>query len=123
MTAGRKSISSNKDWCTPVVYVEAIKRFWGGRIGLDPCSNRYSVVGAEKEFILPEKDGLVEPWNSKTIYVNPPYGNDVLRKTKIKDWLRKCADAGRHGKSEVIALVPVATNTAHWKEQIGRAHV
>jgi hypothetical protein len=60
-------------------------------------------------------DGLVEPWDAPTIYVNPPYGKDYERGTSIKDWLRRCAEAGSRG-SEVMALIPVATNTSHWKE-------
>ncbi|MGC1377245.1 MAG: hypothetical protein WA821_13530, partial [Anaerolineales bacterium] len=40
------------------------------------------------------------------------------RGTRIIDWLRKCAEANRVFESEVIALIPVATNTAHWKQYI-----
>ena len=47
--------------------------------------------------------------------MNPPYGNDRQSGTRIKDWLAKCARAIELHRSEVIALVPVATNTAHWK--------
>lgn len=115
MTAGRKAISTNKDWCTPQKYVDAIKKFWNGHISLDPCSNIYSVVHADTEYVLPQNDGLIESWNYSTIYVNPPYGNDPLRRTKIKDWLQKCANAYFDYNSEVIALIPVAPNTLHWK--------
>jgi len=116
MTAGRNnSESRSKDWCTPPKYVDAIRKFFGGQIALDPCSNRYSIVKARVEYCLPEKDGLAESWNYPTIYVNPPYGADRERGTTIKDWLRKCAEAhSKHG-AEVLALVPVATNTRHWK--------
>jgi hypothetical protein len=47
--------------------------------------------------------------------VNPPYGADRGRETTIKDWLRRCAEAFDHHGAEVLALVPVATNTSHWK--------
>lgn len=118
MTAGRQVISKKKDWGTPPKYVAAVKEVLGGTIHLDPCSSPYSVVGASVEYILPQQDGLLESWNFPTIYVNPPYGNDVKRGTKIKDWLRRCEEAHRLFKSEVIALVPVATNTSHWKKYI-----
>ena len=49
-----------------------------------------------------------------TIYVNPPYGSDPARGTRILHWFTRMADAAQAGSS-VIALVPVATNTAHWK--------
>jgi hypothetical protein len=118
MTAGRKVITDNKDWCTPPKYVEAIREFFGGTIHLDPCSNRYSIVNAKVEYTLPKHDGLRESWDYPTIYVNPPYGIDHKHGTAIRDWLRRCEEANRLHGSEVIALVPVATNTGHWKKYV-----
>lgn len=116
MTAGRKVNTLSQNWCTPYKYVKVIRSFFGGKIDLDPCSNEHSIVGVEHSFCLPYMDGLKEEWNYPTIYVNPPYGADRNRGTSIKDWLRKCAEAYDRYQSEVIALVPVATNTSHWKE-------
>lgn len=118
MTAGRKVNTKSQNWGTPAKYVNAIKAFWNGRIDLDPCSNEYSIVQAITEYRLPEHDGLKESWNYPTIYVNPPYGADRLRGTTIKDWLARCARANVDYQSEVIALVPVATNTSHWKSYV-----
>ncbi|MEW5985829.1 MAG: DNA N-6-adenine-methyltransferase [Chloroflexota bacterium] len=118
MTAGRKVIGQSQDWGTPRKYVQAVKEVFGGIIHLDPCSNRHSLVNAIVEYCLPEHDGLKESWNFPTIYVNPPYGVDRERGTTIKDWLRKCEEAHRLYQSEVIALVPVATNTGHWKRYV-----
>jgi len=118
MTAGRNINSKSKDWCTPKKYIEAVKEAFNGKIKLDPCSNKYSIVNADVEYLLPEKDGLKESWDFKTIYVNPPYGIDKERKTSIKNWLEKCAQAHEKHGSEVIALIPVATNTGHWKRSI-----
>lgn len=116
MTAGRHVNTLSQSWCTPVKYINAIKKFWNGSIDLDPCSNEFSIVGAKVEYCLPEHDGLKESWNYPTIYVNPPYGADRERGTTIKDWLAKCANTHHEYGSEVIALVPVATNTSHWKK-------
>jgi len=116
--AGRSVYSQSKDWCTPPKYVKAVKDVFEGIIELDPCSNTNSIVKANKEFILPKKDGLSEEWNYKTIYINPPYGADRERGTTIKNWLHKCADTHKKYGSEIIALIPVATNTAHWKHYI-----
>lgn len=116
MTAGRKVNSKSVDWGTPKKYVDAVRNVLG-TISLDPCSNRWSIVGAETEYVLPT-DGLKESWDFRTIFVNPPYGRDRIRGTTIKDWLRKCAYAHRDHGSEVIALVPVASNTSHWKQYV-----
>jgi len=70
------------------------------------------------EYSLPKHDGLEESWNFPTIYVNPPYGSDREHGTTIRHWLRKCAEANKLYHSEVLALIPVATNTAHWKKYI-----
>jgi DNA N-6-adenine-methyltransferase (Dam) len=64
---------------------------------------------------LPEHDGLKESWNYQTIFVNPPYGIDKERGTTIKNWLAKCAHANTEFGSEVLALIPIAANTSHWK--------
>ena len=118
MTAGRTIVSQSVDWCTPRNYVEAIKDVFSGTIALDPCSNHWSIVGALVEWSTPTYDGLLEDWDHETIYVNPPYGADRSRGTTIKSWLRKCLDAHRSYGSEVLALVPVAANTSHWKQYV-----
>lgn len=117
MTAGRKINSDSQDWCTPPKYVSAVKEFFG-EIELDPCSNPKSIVKAKVEYVLPKNDGLKDSWNFSTIYVNPPYGLDKLRGTSIKDWIRKCAEAHLEYQSEVLALIPVAVNTKHWKQYV-----
>lgn len=118
LTAGRTVNSLSRDWCTPPKYVKAVKEVFRGRIALDPCSNKWSIVRAETEFCLPGQDGLKEEWNFPTIYVNPPYGADRKNRTTIKHWLAKCADAFNRHHAEVLALVPVATNTRHWKDYV-----
>ena len=122
MTAGRRTRDSSQDWGTPPFYVDAVRRMLG-RIDLDPCSNRHSVVNAAVEYMPPSKDGLAESWDYESIYVNPPYGTSSGRyKGRIGDWLSRCADAHERHGAEVIALVPVATNTSHWKTSVfGRA--
>jgi hypothetical protein len=118
MTAGRKVIGDSRDWGTPRKYVDAVKAVFGGAIALDPCSNPYSIVRAETEYQLPEQNGLRASWQFPTIYVNPPYGSDPHHGTTIKDWFRRCEHAFRIYGSEVLALVPVATNTGHWKKYV-----
>jgi len=118
MSAGRTVNSQSQSWGTPPKYVNAVKNFFGGEISLDPCSNEYSIVNAQTEFLLPITDGLRENWSFPTIYVNPPYGADRERGTTIKNWLAKCAIAHRDYHSEILALVPVATNTGHWKQSV-----
>ena len=119
MTAGRtNSYQTSTSWCTPPKYVAVINAFFNNNIELDPCSNEFSLIDAKVCFSLPHKDGLVEEWNYKTIFVNPPYGADRERRTTIKDWIKKCEEAHQTYHAEVLALIPVATNTRHWKDYI-----
>lgn len=118
MTAGRKINSQSQDWGTPPKYVTAVKKVFGGQIDLDPCSSVHSVVRPRVEYLLPDCDGLKKSWDFPTIYVNPPYGADRERGTSIKHWLARCAEAHQTHGSEVIALVPVAANTGHWKNSV-----
>lgn len=119
MTAGRtNSYQISTGWCTPPKYANAVKVFFSGELELDPCSNKFSLIESKTKFMLPEKDGLVEEWNYKTIFVNPPYGSDRERGTTIKNWIKKCEEAHSRYNAEVLALIPVATNTRHWKDFI-----
>jgi hypothetical protein len=118
MSAGRTINTLSQHWGTPGKYVHAVKRVFGGGIDLDPCSNEFSIVGAKVEYALPGHDGLKESWDFPKIFVNPPYGIDKMRGTSIKNWLYRCAAAHSQHGSEVIALVPVATNTGHWKKYV-----
>lgn len=118
MTAGRSIVSISQNWCTPPKYVAAVREVFHGRIELDPCSNAHSIVKADTEYRLPQHDGLRESWRFSTIYVNPPYGADRERGNTIRDWLRRCALAHSEHGAQVLALVPVATNTKHWKQYV-----
>ena len=123
MSAGRTVNSQSQDWCTPPKYVKAVSEMFDGSIELDPCSNKHSVVNAKTEYIFPRHDGLVKSWDFKTIYVNPPYGADRKSGTTIKNWLKKCSEAHKKYNSEILALIPVATNTGHWKQYVfGKAN-
>lgn len=114
--AGMSIYSKSTDWNTPTKYIKLIYEMFH-KIELDPCSNKDSIVNAEKEITLPN-DGLKEKWNYKTIFVNPPFGRDFERKTTIKDWIAKCYKTHKEYGSEILLLIPVATNTSHWKEYI-----
>ena len=111
MTAGRSNTINNQDWCTPPRYIKSIYDVLG-YISLDPCSNKHSMLQAEREILLPE-DGLCVEWDYPTIYVNPPYG-----KSSTSIWAKKCQQSWLDYCSEILLLVPVATNTAYWKECI-----
>jgi DNA N-6-adenine-methyltransferase (Dam) len=118
MTAGRTVIGKSVHWGTPPKYIDAVRKAFRGDIALDPCSNEWSIVGAKTEWTLPNDDGLRSQWDYPTVFVNPPYGLDKARGTRISHWIAKCANSSEKFQSEIIALIPLAANTKHWKEHI-----
>ena len=117
MSAGRKIKTGSIHWCTPPKYTIPITEFFG-KIELDPCSNSESIVNANVELI---EGGLDYDWETaSTVFVNPPYGRNG--KTSIYDWLKKCFTSHSE-RCEIIALIPVATNTKHWKDFVFKADV
>ena len=116
MSAGRTVVTESVAWNTPPKYVDAVLEVLG-RIDLDPCSNDGSMVPAGVRHALPV-DGLAEAWDYSTIFVNPPYGRDVNRKTSVLSWVQKAEEAHRAHGAEILMLIPVATNTRHFKDFI-----
>jgi hypothetical protein len=120
MSAGRKNTGTNKHYNTPPKYVALIEEFFG-TIDLDPCSNKYSLINAGTKFILPT-DGLKECWTGyKTTFINCPYGRDSENKTSIYHWVEKAYLTwltALDPKPEFLFLIPVASNTRHFKNLI-----
>ena len=116
MSAGRKNTSIKKDWNTPPKYVQAVLDVFGN-VDLDPCSNHFSLMPAVNKFTLPV-NGLEQSWNYPKIYVNPPYGRDSQNGTSLYDWIEKGVFTHDQFDSELIYLIPVATNTRHFKQFI-----
>lgn len=94
--------SASEHWCTPPEFLDLVRQI--DSIGLDPCSNIFSSVGAKKSVTLPE-DGLTLSWQGHgLVFVNPPYGRELPK------WISKCVMEAIQG-TEVIALTPARTDT------------
>lgn len=102
------------DWNTPDSVLNPVRGFFGGEVDLDPCSNATSLVRAETEYRLPDRDGLKEPWFGG-VFVNPPYGRG------IGPWLDRCAEAHTRWDAEVVALVPASTDTKYFQRALDTA--
>lgn len=120
-------MSDNPLLCTPGLYVETVRRFFGGTIDVDPCPNRCSVVKATYEFYRPERDGLRDPWSmplfdelaaSSRVFVNPPWGLDFETDgATLAPWLDKCAEEMKRG-AEIVALVPTTPGSGCWRKHV-----
>ena len=98
----RPNTGNTNEWLTPQVLVQRL-----GPFDLDPCGcaqMRWSL--ATTTYVLPQHDGLSEPWFGR-VWCKPPYGPNV------DDWARRMA---QHGNG--IMLVFLRTDTATWQQDI-----
>lgn len=95
------------DHNTPESVLRVIRAF--APIGLDPCSNPWSTVGARVALSRHEGDnGLTANWNEllrpgEVTFVNPPYSD-------IGPWFRAAYEHDR-GEFQAIFLVPCSPET------------
>lgn len=103
------SSSQSVEWYTPAAIVASVREVLGP-IELDPasCAVANTTVGAER-FYTKELDGLLQPWQSTTLYLNPPYG------AAIQPWIERLVDQYESGSiGAAIALVPARVDTQWW---------
>jgi len=90
------------DLCTPIWILDLVRAM--GPIALDPCSNPWSMVGAEVSYSARRGvDGLATPWDfvlrtleiQGSIFVNPPY-------SKPGPWCDAARDAARAGRQVFV---------------------
>ena len=86
---------------TPAYVLEPVRELLGG-IELDPCTEPDNPTGATQFYCLPQ-DGCILPWDARTVWCNPPYGEARDR------WVDRCIEQGRHRK--VVLLIPAHTET------------
>lgn len=101
--------SESQTWNTPECVLERVRRM--GRIGLDPCGNTNSIVGASEEWRIERgEDGLARPWSTVgLVYVNPPYDD-------IEAWAKKMAAEAT--RAEIVACIPARTETVAFQRYI-----
>jgi phage N-6-adenine-methyltransferase len=98
----REGTHPRQTWLTPDYVLAPVRAALGG-IELDPCTEPDNPVDAGR-FYTAEDDGLAQPWDARSIFVNPPYG-------KVREpWVERCIEAAAAG-SAVVLLIPAATDT------------
>jgi hypothetical protein len=102
--------SDSEHWCTPAPVLERLRVFAApDGIGLDPCSNAQSIVGARVAWDLARgEDALARRWAGHgLVYLNPPYGD------KIGPFMQAAHVEARGHGVDIVALVPARTS-ADW---------
>jgi len=118
-SGGRPTIlpSQRDNHCTPGIVAKGIiYPVLGDPVDLDPCSNPDSIIRATRRIMLkkgedPLGGGLIVPWNVRTVFVNPPYGEN------IEEWIKKIIIEHRLYGCEIVALLP-AHVSASWFDMV-----
>ena len=100
------------EWATPAALFQELDKTY--HFDLDPCctpDNAQLGTGEHLRFILPDEDGLSQPWTpSNCAFVNPPH-------SQIAQWVKKSWQESRNGVTSVM-LIPSRTDTQYWQDII-----
>ena len=99
--------SQSVEWGTPIDLFNKLNQKF--RFTLDPCATKESAKCSK--FYTKEDDGLSKDWSGETVFVNPPYGNELSK------WVKKCYEEHLKGAT-VIMLIPARTDTIYQHEYI-----
>lgn len=69
------------------------------RFTLDPCSTHANAKCAKH--YTKEENGLLQDWGGERVFMNPPYGKEIV------EWVKKAAESN----TLVVALIPARTDT------------
>lgn len=76
---------------------------------LDPCATYENAKCAM--FYTKEDDGLSRDWGGESVFMNPPYGREIVK------WVKKAYEEG----TEVVCLLPARTDTRWWHDYVMKA--
>lgn len=108
----RTSFSSENEWYTPLVYIEAARQVMG-KIALDPATSEFGQKRIKAtSYYTKEDDGLKQSWHGR-IWLNPPYSQPL-----IAQFIKKTVDEYTAGNiTEGIILTHNYTDT-EWFHQL-----
>jgi hypothetical protein len=108
------SSSNTNEWYTKIRYINLIREVFQSRIELDPasCQIANKVVGAERYYSITE-DGLAQPWNAASVFVNPPYGK-LKGKSVAGMWLKKLISEYTVGNVKEAIMLIYANTSEKW---------
>ncbi len=95
--------SRTDEWSTPDDLFESLHREFG--FTLDPCCT-HGNAKCPRHYTK-EDDGLLQNWGNEVVFMNPPYGREIVR------WIRKAYESSLEGAT-VVCLVPARTDTLWW---------
>lgn len=102
--------SKRLDWETPDPLFRLAESLFGP-FTIDVCATA-SNTKCERYF-SPEQDGLAQSWSGERCWLNPPYGNEIVK------WVAKAhRECSLWHGSYVVGLLPVRSDTAWWHNHV-----
>lgn len=108
---GQRAMSQRtmrEDWETPQPLFDKLNAEF--HFSLDAAATADNAKCAS--YFHPEMDGLGNPWNRHTVWLNPPYGYLNLSK-----WMAKAYRESLNGAT-VVCLVPAHTGQPWWHDWV-----
>ena len=97
--------SKTGDWDTPQEFFDKLDNQF--HFNLDPCATPQSAKC--KKYFTEEDDGLIQDWKGHAVFVNPPYGRDIVA------WVKKGYEESKKHNTLVVMLLPSRTDTKWWQ--------
>jgi len=93
--------SATEEWSTPQNLFDSLDKEFN--FTLDPCA---TPENAKCELYYTKQDnGLAQPWNGHSVFMNPPYGREIGR------WVKKAWLSSLKENTSVVCLLPARTDT------------
>ena len=109
--------TGNVEWYTPEKYIRPVRKVLG-TIELDPasCEAANLLIKADRYYSLHD-NGLVQAWNAKTLFLNPPYGRTGHRSNQ-EIWSCKLIAEYEAGNVEQALLLVNANTETTWFQRL-----
>lgn len=99
--------SQNTTWETPQWLFDKLNEEFN--FTLDPCC--VPETAKCSKYYTPEENGLIQDWSGETVFVNPPYGREIVK------WVTKAHMEAQKG-TQIVMLLPVRTSTRWFHDWI-----
>jgi len=92
--------SVHTTWETPQDFFDTLNKEFN--FTLDPCC--VPETAKCEKYYTPKENGLIQDWSGERVFVNPPYGREIVT------WVKKAHEEAQKG-TLIVMLLPVRTST------------
>lgn len=94
--------SASVEWQTPRYLFDYLNKKFN--FDLDPCASPDNALC--ENFFTKVENGLEQSWGGKKVFMNPPYGKNIIGK-----WVKKAYMESQLNNAVVVCLLPARTDT------------